>query len=74
MKKNEKQDVSFDRLMSIREAASLLSISERSLWNHTSPRGDIPCIRIGSTLRYESNSLQDWLNRQLRRNIDPRDN
>ena len=31
-----------------REAAEALGISDRTLWGLTSPRGPIPCIRMGS--------------------------
>jgi len=30
-----------------REAARLLSISERTLWSLTAPRGPIPALRLG---------------------------
>lgn len=39
-------------LLRQREAARMLSMSERGLWNHTVPRGEIPAIRIGRCVLY----------------------
>jgi len=44
-----------------REAARMLSISERSLWAITSPRGDLPCVRVGRSVRYDIDALRRWL-------------
>lgn len=65
MKENEERAQNSERLMTIREAADLLNVSERTVWNLTNPRGDIPCVRIGSALRYEQGSLRQWLERKL---------
>lgn len=48
------------RLLVAREAASLLSISERSLWTLTNS-GQIPVVRIGRSLRYRPETLLEWL-------------
>lgn len=51
-----------------RDAARLLSISPRSLWALSAPRGPIPCIRIGQGKRqialYPLDGLRAWLTRQ----------
>lgn len=51
-----------------REAAKALSISERTLWGLTAPRGPIPCLRIGRGQRknvlYPVAELQAWMRRQ----------
>jgi predicted DNA-binding transcriptional regulator AlpA len=47
-----------------REAARLLSISERSLWALSSPRGPVPAIRLGRSVRYCVATLQEWLTSQ----------
>ena len=44
-----------------REAARMLSISERSLWSITRPRGDLPCIRFGRSVRYSFAALRQYL-------------
>ena len=51
-----------------REAAKALGISARTLWGLTSPRGPIPCLRIGhgkrQTVLYPTAELQAWLSQQ----------
>ena len=51
-----------------REAAQALSISERTLWALTAPRGPIPCVRIGHGKRksvlYPVPGLQNYLAEQ----------
>ena len=44
-----------------REAARLLSISERTLWGLTAPRGPIPAVRLGRSVRYDVAALRRWL-------------
>jgi hypothetical protein len=40
----------------------MLSISERTLWSITTPRGDLPCVRLaGRTVRYDVATLRRWL-------------
>lgn len=43
------------------EAARMLSICERSLWALTAPRGPIPCVRLGRSVRYSVAALQHYL-------------
>ena len=51
-----------------REAAKALGISARTLWGLTTPRGPIPCLRIGhgkrQTVLYPVADLQAWMSRQ----------
>jgi hypothetical protein len=44
-------------LVSHREAAKMLSISDRTLWGLTAPRGPIPCVRFGRLVRYSVDDL-----------------
>lgn len=44
-----------------REAAAALSISERTLWSLTAPRGPIPCVRAGRSVLYRVADLNAWL-------------
>ena len=44
-------------LLRDREAAELLGISPRKLWELTSPRGPIKCVRIGRSVRYSLATL-----------------
>jgi len=53
-------------LLTSREAAAVLAISTRTLWQMTHD-GVIPCVRLGSTskkvtVRYSTTALQDWIN------------
>ncbi|MEX2171348.1 MAG: helix-turn-helix domain-containing protein [Pirellulales bacterium] len=48
-------------LLTAREAAELLGVSEKTLWNHSYPRGTVPIVRFGKTLRYSPDALQRWI-------------
>ncbi|MEX2287447.1 MAG: helix-turn-helix domain-containing protein [Planctomycetaceae bacterium] len=48
-------------LLGLRDAAKLLSVSEKTLWNHTKPRGQIPCVNIGQRVLYDPGDLQAWI-------------
>jgi hypothetical protein len=49
-------------LLKIGGAAEVLTMSERSLWNKTQPRGPIPCVRIGpKTIRYLLAALRAYI-------------
>lgn len=58
-----------------REAAKALSISTRTLWELTAPRGPIPCVRIGQGKRqsvlYPVAELEAWLKRKLEPGTEP---
>ena len=47
-------------LWNSREAAKALSISERTLWGLTQS-GEIPCVRIGRSVRYDPADLRAWI-------------
>jgi hypothetical protein len=57
-------------LLTSREAAVALSVSERTLWTLTQPRGPIPAIRLGGrgatarALRYSVDDLRAWIAQQ----------
>lgn len=50
-------------LVDAREAARLLSISERKLWELTN-RGIVKCCRIGRAVRYSRVALADFVSAQ----------
>ena len=56
-----------DTLLTARQAADLIGVSARTLWDWTSPRGDIPCIRPGKgrTVRYSRLALDRWIADQI---------
>jgi excisionase family DNA binding protein len=47
-------------LLTPRDAARALAISERTLWGLTK-QGLIPCIRIGRAVRYALADLEAWI-------------
>ena len=50
-------------LMTIREAAKALRISERTLWR-IMQRGDLQTVRIGHCLRFDPADLRAYVERQ----------
>jgi excisionase family DNA binding protein len=48
-------------LVDVREAARLLSCSDRTLWSLTAPRGPIPCLRLGRAVRYAIADLEAFI-------------
>jgi len=56
------EDTPFEKLLvSAREAASLLCVSDRTLWTLTAPRGPIPSVRLGRSVRYSVEALRAWV-------------
>jgi hypothetical protein len=51
-------------LLSPRAAAAVLSVSPRTLWALTHPRGPIRPVRIGRCVRYSVSELQRWIDAQ----------
>lgn len=52
-------------LLTARDAAKALAVSEKTLWTLTTPRGPIPAIRVGErSLRYSVRALDEWIARQ----------
>ena len=52
--------------MNAHDAARALAISERMLWERTK-RGEIPCVRIGRSVRYSPADLQTWIDDQKKK-------
>ncbi len=48
-------------LLKSRQAAEILSLSERTLWANTQPRGSIPVVRIGNCVRYAPRALERYI-------------
>lgn len=61
-----------------REAAKALSISPRTLWSLSSPRGPIPCLRVGvgkrPTILYPVAELRSWLSQHAAKKGGHREN
>ena len=50
-------------LVSSKEAARLLSISERTLWSLTDS-GRLPCVKIGKAKRYSIPAIEKFIEQQ----------
>jgi len=50
-------------LLTVSEAAEFLCLSERTVWEITGPRGDLPAVRIGRSVRYSRTDLADYIDR-----------
>jgi predicted DNA-binding transcriptional regulator AlpA len=46
-------------LVDVATAAQMLAISQRKLWSLTNI-GDVPCVRIGKSVRYSLEELRAW--------------
>jgi excisionase family DNA binding protein len=58
----------FTKLLKAREAASLLAISERQLWQLTKD-GKIQAIRLGKCVRYRVEDLKESLEKLTTRSV-----
>jgi excisionase family DNA binding protein len=47
-------------LMTVREAADVLRISERTLWSLTNA-GELPSVRVGRSVRYDPIDVATWI-------------
>jgi len=51
-------------LLSVVETARALNLSRKTLWQITAPRGDLPCIKIGTRVLYSPADIMAWIERQ----------
>jgi len=51
-------------LLTARQASEALSISERTLWSITVPRGPLPVVKVGRSVRYCPTDLDAWIELQ----------
>jgi excisionase family DNA binding protein len=58
----EQQAGDLAKLLTIREAAAHLAISDRSLWT-IMQQGHIRCVRIGRSLRFDPADLRRYIER-----------
>ena len=56
-------------LLTVTELASLLRLHEATVRKYAD-RGDIPCVRIGRVYRFEIESVEKWLQNQVRGGTD----
>lgn len=60
-------------LLTRREAAHALAVSERTLWSMTQPRGPIGVVRLGQSVRYPIESLQDFIRAKTETHVGTND-
>jgi len=61
-------------LLTPRQAARVLSISERTLWGLTKS-GDIPAVRFGGrNVRYSPDDLRAWIQRRSEKKCEDGEN
>ena len=53
-------DAGLAPLLTVREAADVLRVSERTLWTLTHS-GELPAVRVGRSVRYDQNDLASWI-------------
>ena len=58
-------DTQAPTLLTRREAAAILRISERMLFTLTK-RGDVPCVRIGRSVKYRPSDIAAFVEQNLR--------
>lgn len=51
-------------LLTSEKASEYLAISERKLWGLTAPRGPLPCVKLGRSIRYKLKDLDAYINAQ----------
>jgi hypothetical protein len=51
-------------LLGLRDAARVLGVCQKTLWSWTTPRGPIPCARMGSRVLYPVDGLKKWITEQ----------
>jgi excisionase family DNA binding protein len=54
-------------LMTAREAAKALAVCEKTLWSMTVPRGPLPSVRLGRSVRYAVADLHAFVYAQAER-------
>ena len=56
------------KLMNVREVAEQTGLCEKSIWNATAPRGDLPCVKLGSRTLYRPKDVGEWIDSRVIRN------
>ena len=55
---------SLDEYLTLHEAAALLKVSERTLWE-LAKDSKIPCFRVGKQYRFIRQAILDWAKSQV---------
>lgn len=49
------------KLYNINETAEMLHVSPRTVWNITTPRGELRCCKIGNRVLYSETAISDYI-------------
>jgi len=49
------------KLWNIRRVADETCLCQKSIWNTTAPRGDLPCVKLGSRTLYRPEDDEAWI-------------
>ena len=49
------------KLWNIRTVADETCLCQKSVWNATAPRGDLPCVKLGSRTLYRPEDVEAWI-------------
>jgi predicted DNA-binding transcriptional regulator AlpA len=58
------------KLMNVREVAEVSGLCEKSIWNVTAPRGDLPCVKMGTRVLYRPEDVAAWIESRVIRSTD----
>jgi excisionase family DNA binding protein len=48
-------------LLTSQEAADALGVCTKTIYSITKPRGPLPCVRIGTSVRYSRRALEQYV-------------
>ena len=58
------------KLLSAKETARALGISDRTLWGITAPRGPLACCKIGTRVMYSPEAIERFIKQQEEASTD----
>lgn len=56
-------------LLRSREAAEFIGVSLKTLWILSAPRGTLPVVKVGKSVRYDMADLKKWIEEQKVRHV-----
>ena len=58
------QSVAEKKLLSVKETAKVLGVSERTVWTITAPRGRLVSCRLGQRVLYSVRAIEKFIEQQ----------
>lgn len=56
-----------NEIMTVKEVASYLKVAEKTAYRLAS-QGELPCFKVGGSLRFEKSDIEKWINEKKGRN------